>query len=802
MKLVSPHSQRDSWWETFFTSISLGIGMRDEISWPTLIARFMVGDFHPKISFDYKTITSTTIVVNITKNTESEFKNFKMARRTGLTDDQIRQKLFDTMSDEDVSDEEYVSDDEDDIEDLLGSSDSECSDLAEEMPDEDVIPKHRIPQGPSNPVAGPSNPVAGPSNPVPASANPVQKAPGLGLVDPVLTRAVKARNVAGKRRPPRRTRRVQNIQDTLNENNYDAYEIPKYRKEFSATWKPANKPRRTDQWVNQRTEFGNDAKMHKIVRGEVGKPMGIARSAKTPLEAWELFMDTNIMTIIVQETNNSIRRARNRMSQQYLNDPRVNYIHDTDDIEIRALFGLMYLRGLMGMQNHDVKHLFSEDGHQWFGGTMSKNRFEFLLEHLSFDDLLTRKHRWKTDRFTAFRDVFEYFNSNCSRSYAPGEYLSIDECLAKSRLKIAFIQYNPRKPAKRGILFRSINDVEDPYTCSIVVMAGKPERTQDARYYTPGVVESVERLVMNLERYQQLGGRIITTDNLYTGLVMVDFFLAHHISTVGTMRINSGGVPKEFRDAKNRETNSYEVLWHKDNNDITLHSYVVTTKSKGKKNIIMLSTCKAILGAAKEDHKRPAVIEFYNFTKGGTDIMDQRMGNYTTKFISLRWTMAVLCYILDTARVNAQTIYFKNKGEDVRKSDSYQFAKDLVKELITPHVLRREERHRKRLPKPILVKMSSILGRPIKVDNEPVKREAQSTLGSVPSYAEKDEKKRCYLCKVEGKPIKNIGLIQTQCCACAKGVCKVHHHILCQPCAKSFVDGCRIKAETNEPVKE
>ena len=59
----------------------------------------------------------------------------------------------------------------------------------------------------------------------------------------------------------------------MNENNYDAYENPKYRKEFSATWKPANKPRRTDQWVNQRTEFGNDAKMHKIVRGEVGKPI-------------------------------------------------------------------------------------------------------------------------------------------------------------------------------------------------------------------------------------------------------------------------------------------------------------------------------------------------------------------------------------------------------------------------------------------------------------------------------------------------------------------------------------------------
>ena len=604
---------------------------------------------------------------------------------------------------------------DDDIEDLLGEESSGAdTDLEDEMPPQDVIPRHRIPQeetasnfykgrsnpvagpytrpqypagqsdpvarpstrpqfpaGRSNPVAGPStrpqyvagrsNPVAGRSNPVAGPTNPVarpstgpqyaarpqhptsqsipvaapsapvagpsipaQRAPGLGLVDPSVTRAVPAEIRAGRRRRKKKINVVKNIQDTLDENNYDAYEIPRDKKEFSVSWKPTNFPKRTDNWVNQKTVFSNDKEEHEIIKGEVGEVVGRARGATSPLLAWECFFDQKMLSIIVQRTNESIGRARDGMKPHYLNDPNVNYIHYTDDIEIRALIGLIYWRGLLGMQNHNVKHMFGEDGHHFFGGTMAKNRFTFLLQHLSFDDKLTRDERWPTDRFAAIREIFECFNANCSRSVAPGLHLSIDETLAATRLKTLFTVYNPAKPAKYGILYRSINSVEVPYTHSVIVMAGKPENTEGARYYTNSVIGSVERLIMNLKRYQQIDGRIITTDNLYTSVQMADVFLQHNISTVGTMRVNSGGVPKEFKDTKTRAKNSYQVLFKKDKNYITLHSYVVQTKSKKEpKNIIMLSSMKSILGTSKEDRKKqkPAIIEFYNFTKGNINIL-------------------------------------------------------------------------------------------------------------------------------------------------------------------------------------
>ena len=46
------------------------------------------------------------------------------------------------------------------------------------------------------------------------------------------------------------------------------------------------------------------------------------------------------------------------------------------------------------------------------------------------------------------------------------------------------------------------------------------------------------------------------------------------------------------------------------------------------------------------------IIKFYNFTKGGTDIVDQLNDYYTTRSKSCRWVMVALSYMLETATVN------------------------------------------------------------------------------------------------------------------------------------------------------
>ena len=61
------------------------------------------------------------------------------------------------------------------------------------------------------------------------------------------------------------------------------------------------------------------------------------------------------------------------------------------------------------------------------------------------------------------------------------------------------------------------------------------------------------------------------------------------------------------------------MYWDKDNTTPNVTSYVVNTESSGKRNILVLSTLNPILGLTKDDGKsKPAIIKFYDFTKGGT----------------------------------------------------------------------------------------------------------------------------------------------------------------------------------------
>ena len=120
---------------------------------------------------------------------------------------------------------------------------------------------------------------------------------------------------------------------------------------------------------------------------------------------------------------------------------------------MRALIGLMYLRGLYGINHRNIELLFAKHiGHDIFGATMFQQQMKFLLANITFDDPKERAQNWPSDRFAAARPLFEQFNENCSKYVYPSEYLSLDETLYLMRHQIAFRQYNPNKPHKYGLL--------------------------------------------------------------------------------------------------------------------------------------------------------------------------------------------------------------------------------------------------------------------------------------------------------------------------------------------------------------
>ena len=74
------------------------------------------------------------------------------------------------------------------------------------------------------------------------------------------------------------------------------------------------------------------------------------------------------------------------------------------------------------------------------------------------------------------------------------------------------------------------------------------------------------------------------------------------------------------------------------------------------------------LEVTKDDgKKKPAIYRLYDFTKGGTDVMDHKIGACTCKAKSNRRILTAFSYILDVCRINTSTILAFNEKMDLCK---------------------------------------------------------------------------------------------------------------------------------------
>ena len=92
----------------------------------------------------------------------------------------------------------------------------------------------------------------------------------------------------------------------------------------------------------------------------------------------------------------------------------------------------------------------------------------------------------------------------------------------------------------------------------------------------------------------------------------------------------------------------------------------------------MLSTLELIMDTTKDDNcYKLGSYKLHNFTKGGTDIVDQRMRFHTIKTKSIKWTLVMFAHMHDTARVNSSTIFALSQGKDPIKEKSSEYTYNL-----------------------------------------------------------------------------------------------------------------------------
>ena len=106
---------------------------------------------------------------------------------------------------------------------------------------------------------------------------------------------------------------------------------------------------------------------------------------------------------------------------------------------------------------------------------MSKHRLTFWNAVLTFDNPEEWRELWESDRFAAARRLTVMFNKQMKNVFVPSECLSIDETLYSMRHQINLRQCNPNKPAKYGLLYKSLNDARFVFAYQVIPYCGGPK---------------------------------------------------------------------------------------------------------------------------------------------------------------------------------------------------------------------------------------------------------------------------------------------------------------------------------------
>ncbi|XP_033228146.1 uncharacterized protein LOC117179985 [Belonocnema kinseyi] len=460
-----------------------------------------------------------------------------------------------------------------------------------------------------------------------------------------------------------------------------------------------------------------------------------AKNVQTPLEAWSLMFNDNMLETIVLHTNEEIDR-------KLLALPPATFSHRTDLFELKAFIGLLYFGGIQKNNHSRTDELWNPTfGYNLYRAVMSEHRFAFLSACLRFDDKNTRREREQQHGLAPIKELWDSFIKNCKFFYSPSAFVTIDKQLLPFRGRFKSRVYDAKKPDKYGIKIVMCNDVQTSYMINAEPYVGKIVTNQAMpTYYAEKLTETMHGTARN-----------VTCDNWFTSVNLVkEMEEKYSISVVGALRKNKPEVPRSFVSTASAGTSRFAYA-----DGITLVSYC----PKKNKVVLLLSTYHKC-GKIDVETQKPEAVVFYNKTKGGTDTFDMMCKNFSVARITKRWPLRLFYGMLDQAGVNAAVLYtLKKNNEPLSRRE---FLKMLCSDLIKPLLRIRLEKPNLSLSLKFLIR--EVLG--------------EETAHSPAASDKLEKRKRCKLC-----PSKDDRKTSYCCTLCRIPVCENHRLVVCLNCA-------------------
>nr|CAI5836450.1 unnamed protein product [Callosobruchus analis] len=314
--------------------------------------------------------------------------------------------------------------------------------------------------------------------------------------------------------------------------------------------------------------------------------------------------------------------------------------------------------------------------------TMPLNRFKFLVSALRFDDKSTRDTRKKQDKLAAIREVWNKFIKNCTNSYIPYEYCTVDEQLMGFRGKCPFRIYMSSKSDKYGINKTIITS----YMVNAIPYCGKVDTQNEPvpSYYVRKLSEPIRGTNQN-----------ITVDNWFSSISLFNDMLKYHkLIMVGTLRKNKREIPPTFLTNK---VPGRSLFGFDSNKTLVSHC------PRANKVVLLLSYMHFDDYVDQETGK-PQIVLDYNRTKGGTDTFDQLCHTYSVSRKTRRWPLKFFFGILDQCGVNAKVLFSFHTTNVTRRNFLHELAWQLTEPFIRSRLLS------KTLQRPLRIAVEELLG--------------------------------------------------------------------------------------------
>lgn len=357
---------------------------------------------------------------------------------------------------------------------------------------------------------------------------------------------------------------------------------------------------------------------------------------KNPIDFYELFINEDIISMMVSETN---RYAYQCKAKESAPKARIHRWQDTDIPEMKKFIGILLWMGLCQYPSIESYWSTCVLYHNKVKNVMSRNRFQLILKmwHFHNNDVITNERLQKiSPLMTKLKEAFQSV-------IIPKESVCIDESIVPFRGRLSFKQYIKNKRHKFGIKLYKLC-LEKGYTYNFAVYSGQDKVEGQS---------SSANVVFNLSNNLLNEGRTIYTDNYYTSVDLAQKLLEKKTHLVGTLRSNRKRNPKRVIEKKLKKGETVAAEHN---------SGIVVQKWKDKREVLTLSTKHTsemgkIKCGNKESTKPNAIID-YNKHKAYIDLSDQMKAYNNCLRRGVKWYRKLAVeFITGTALVNAHFLY-------------------------------------------------------------------------------------------------------------------------------------------------